>query len=249
VTTPTGKVYLVGAGPGDPKLLTLRAVEVLGFCDVVLVDKLVGRGILEYVRAGAKIVDVGKRAGCHSAEQREVCELLVVHAVAGHNVARLKGGDPFVFGRGGEEIDALESTDIEWEVVPGVTAAVAAAASTGIPLTHRERAASVAFVTGHCETPEKDALGKVGADTVVVYMAGGRMQQIARKLVADGPRKASTPVAIVRGATTPEERVDITTLGTLAFEWEGPAPSTSAPVLAIVGEVAGIRRKLRRRRP
>jgi uroporphyrin-III C-methyltransferase len=231
----SGKVYLVGAGPGDPKLLTLRAVEVLRQCDVVLVDKLVGEGVLAHARAGAEIIDVGKRAGKHSAAQEEIHRIMIAAARVGNIVVRLKGGDPMVFGRGGEEIEALDAAGIAWEVVPGVTAATAAAARLGMSLTRREVASSVAFVTGHGCGPEPRPVGCRDADTLVIYMGGQRLPAIARELIAAG-RSPSTPVALVQGATGEHENVERCTLGTLASDWNRPL---DGPLLAIVGDVVG----------
>jgi uroporphyrin-III C-methyltransferase len=235
-----GKVYLVGAGPGDPKLLTLRAVEVLGQCDVVLVDSLVGEGVLAYVRDGAAIIDVGKRAGRHAVAQEEIHRHMIAAARVGNTVVRLKGGDPGVFGRAGEEIEALEAAGIAWEVVPGVTAATAAAARLGVSLTRREVASSVAFVTGHGCGPEPEPIGCADADTLVIYMGGRRMPAIARELIAAG-RSPSTPVALVESIGGAGERTERGTLGALASDWHRPI---GTPVVAIVGDV--VRRERRR---
>jgi uroporphyrin-III C-methyltransferase len=232
------KVYLVGAGPGDPKLLTLRAVEVLQLADVVLVDKLVGEGVLAYARAEAQVVDVGKRAGNHAASQDEIHRRMVEAAMAGKTVVRLKGGDPMIFGRAGEEIEALDAAGIAWEVVPGVTAATAAAARLGVSLTRREVASSVAFLTGHGCGAEPPSLRDADADTLVVYMGGARLPAIARELIARG-RRSSTPVAIVHAATSQGERIDRCTLATLASDWHRPL---SGPLLAVVGDVVKRRR-------
>jgi uroporphyrin-III C-methyltransferase len=226
-------VYLVGAGPGDPKLLTLRAVEVLQLADVVLVDNLVGRGVLAYARAGAEVVDVGKRAGEHTVAQEEIHRRMVTAALAGKNVVRLQGGDPTVFGRCGEEIDALEAAGVTWEIVPGVTAATAAAARLGISLTRRGVASSVALVTGQGCEPGADPVGGCAADTLIVYMGGGRMPAIARDLIARG-RRPSTPVALAHAVTGASERIDRCTLATLASDWQRPLAS---PLLAVIGEV------------
>jgi uroporphyrin-III C-methyltransferase len=234
-----GKVYLVGAGPGDPKLLTLRAVEVLQLADVVLVDKLVGEGVLAFARPGAQVVDVGKRAGNHTVAQEEIHRQMVDAARAGKTVVRLKGGDPMIFGRGGEEIDALEAEGIAWEVVPGVTAATAAAARLGASLTRRHVASSVAFVTGHGCGSEPNPIGAGDADTLVVYMGGARMPAIARELVARG-RRPSTPVALVHAVTGTDERLDRCTLATLASDWHRPL---TGPLLAIIGDAVRRPRK------
>ncbi len=242
----TGKVYLVGAGPGDPRLLTLRAAEVLGQCDVVLVDALVHRGVLEHVRAGAEILDVGKRGGHSCVPQEEIHRLLIEHARLGRTVVRLKGGDPFIFGRGGEEAEALEAAGIPWEVVPGVTSGIAAAAYAGIPLLHRRYASSVAFVTGHpqigsaCSAADIPLDGHAGADTVVVFMCGKTLASVARSLLRHG-RSPSTPAAVIRSGTWRNQEVFLGTLEELAG-LEGASPGS--PVLAVIGAVAGLATKL-----
>ena len=235
----TGKVYLVGAGPDDPKLLTLRAVEVLGACDVVLVDHLVNRDVLTHLKRGAEVIDVGKRAGDHAVKQVEICALLVAHARRGRVVVRLKGGDPFVFGRGGEEALALVEAGVPWEVVPGVSAGVAAAAYAGIPLTHRGVASRVSFRTAHHrEHAEDDRSGD--DETLVFFMCGSTLAHVARELVAGG-RSPSTPVAVVQSGTNADQEVFI---GTLADAIDGPTPIAS-PALAIVGDVVTLEGRLR----
>jgi uroporphyrin-III C-methyltransferase len=235
-----GKVYLVGAGPGDPKLLTLRAVEVLRACHVVLVDKLVSREVLAYVREGAHVVDVGKRAGNHAATQERIHDLLIAYAQRGLDVVRLKGGDPFVFGRGGEEAMALTDAGIAWEIVPGVSAGVAAPAYAGIPVTHRGVASRVSFRTAH---RADGAVSRGAADeTVVLFMCGASLRDAAREIVAGG-RSPATPIAIVRNGTRPDQEVTVATLadvidGTLALG------ESSAPTMAIVGEVVALRDRL-----
>ncbi len=233
-----GKVYLVGAGPGDPKLLTLRAAEVLGACDVVLVDRLVNRDVLKHVKKGALVMDVGKRAGDHAVKQKDICKLLVAFARQGQVVVRLKGGDPFVFGRGGEEALALVEARIPWEVVPGVSAGIAAAAYAGIPLTHRGVASRVSFRTAHRADPEERDEGD--GETLVFFMCGSTLVQVARELVSSG-RAPSTPFAVVRSGTCADQEVFVGTLadalgGTLAVE---------SPALAIVGGVVALQAELR----
>src|SRR5436190_4893999 len=180
-STRDAKVFLVGAGPGDPELLTLKAVRALGEADVVLVDELVSRACLAHVRPGAKIIEVGKRGGCRSTPQVFIEKLLVRYARQGKNVVRLKGGDPFVFGRGGEELEALRAHGIDAEVVPGITAGLA----SGIPVTHRDAARGVIFVTGHTQDgaePDWQALARSGL-TLVIYMCLKRLPEIARALM------------------------------------------------------------------
>jgi uroporphyrin-III C-methyltransferase len=195
--------------------------------------------VLAFVRAGAEVVDVGKRAGHHTVAQEEIHRQMVDAARAGKTVVRLKGGDPMIFGRGGEEIDALEAEGIAWEVVPGVTAATAAAARLGTSLTRRDVASSVAFVTGHGCGPESPPIGAGDADTLVVYMGGARMPEIARELLGRG-RKPSTPVALVHAVTGADERIDRCTLATLACDWNRPL---GGPLLAVIGDVVRRPRK------
>jgi len=229
--TRAGKVYLIGAGPGDPDLLTLRAVRALRRSDLVLIDHLVNPEVLVHARPGVEIRSVGKRSGRHLLLQAEINRLLVEAARAGRVVARLKGGDPFVFGRGGEEAEALVAAGIAWEVVPGISA--------GIPVLHRERASSVAFVSGHpgCD-PAKVALE---ADTLVIFMCGSTIARIARALLAGG-RPRSMPVALVCSGTTARQVVYTGALGELARLDTLDLPT---PVIAVVGEVAALAAKLR----
>jgi uroporphyrinogen III methyltransferase/synthase len=241
-----GTVYLVGAGPGDPGLLTLRAAELLARADVVVYDALVSPEILDRCPADAERVYVGKRGGEHSRTQEEINALLVELGREREAVVRLKGGDPFVFGRGGEEALALVDAGIPFEVVPGVTAGVAAPAYAGIPVTHRGITASVAFATGH-EDPVKadsdldwDQLGR-GVGTVVFYMGVGRMAANFERLVAAG-RSADTPAAAVEWGTYPRQRV---VTGTLRDLPERVAEAgIGAPAIVVVGDVVGLRERL-----
>jgi uroporphyrin-III C-methyltransferase len=234
-STAVGKVYLVGAGPGDPKLLTLRAAELLAECDVILVDRLVNRAILRHAREGALVIDVGKRAGDHPVKQDEIGELLVEHARNGRMVVRLKGGDPFIFGRGGEEALALVKAGIPWEVVPGVSAGLGAAAYAGIPLTYRGVASSVSFRTAHHADLEPGE-----GETTVYYMCGSTLARVARDLIASG-RPPSTPVAVVCSGTYDHQEVRV---GTLADALGEPSAAES-PALAIVGSVVELEKTLR----
>lgn len=236
-----GEVWLVGAGPGDPGLLTLRAAEALRHADLVLHDALPGRAVLRLAHADAELVDVGKRKGRAPIPQRAINAMLVEAARAGRRVLRLKGGDPFLFGRGGEEATALTEAGIPWRVVPGVTAGTAAPAMAGVPLTHRGVASSVTFVTGHDESgaltqTDWSALAATGG-TVVAFMALSRLDEIALRLIAGG-RAPSTPVAIVARATLPGETVLRTTLGACTLDARRAALPT--PALVVVGEVAGL---------
>ncbi|HZX81149.1 MAG TPA: uroporphyrinogen-III C-methyltransferase, partial [Lysobacter sp.] len=241
-----GRVILVGAGPGDAGLLTLRALRVLNQADVVLHDRLVGRDVLARIRRDAELIDVGKRAGDpdgvdgHHATQSHIHALMIEHARAGQTVVRLKGGDPFVFGRGGEELEALAANGIEFEVVPGITAALACAAYAGIPLTHRAHARSVRFLTAHAkdggDEPDWASLATPG-QTLAVYMGVAAAARVSGRLVAHG-LDAATPVAIVENGARASQRVVVGTLGVLGELVREHA--VASPALLIVGEVAAL---------
>ena len=242
--SPSGRVCLVGAGPGDPELLTLRAARLLAQADVVVHDHLVGPGVLELIGAGAQRIYVGKERSRHSMAQDDINRLLVRLAREGRNVVRLKGGDPFVFGRGGEELQALAAEGVPFEVVPGVTAACGVASHAGIPLTHRDFAQSCTFVTGHlkdgsCEL-DWPALARP-RQTVVIYMGLSGLPTICAQLIAHG-LPADWPAAVVAQGTLPTQRVVCATLATLAeaVEHEG----LQSPCLTIVGEVVRLRDEL-----
>lgn len=232
-----GKVVLVGAGPGDPELLTLKAVRAIGQADVVLFDALVNPAILEHARADARRILVGKRGGCESTPQAFIERLMVQEARAGQRVVRLKGGDPFVFGRGGEECRALEAAGLEVEVIPGITSGVAAPARLGIPVTDRESAHGVAFVTGHArdgvDGPDWKQLARSGL-TLVVYMGVANARAIARAL-QDGGLAGSTPAAVVQSACSAKERACVTTLARLADEIA--AGGFRSPAILVIGDV------------
>lgn len=243
-----GIVYLVGAGPGDPGLLTIRGREVLRSCDDVVYDALVNEEMLTAEIAGRDVERhfVGKRGGGESVRQDEIDALLVRLARDGRRVVRLKGGDPFVFGRGGEEAQALARAGIEFEVVPGITAGIAAPAYAGIPVTHRAVATAVTFVTGH-EDPEKDATGtdwhalaRSGA-TLVLYMGVRTLPDVARELLAGG-RAADTPAAVIERATYPSQRVVTGTLATIAER--AREADVAAPAITIVGDVVRLREEI-----
>ena len=228
------KVFLVGAGPGDPDLLTLKAAKALRSADVVLHDELVSDEILRLIPATAQLIHVGKRSGRKSTPQDEINRLLVEHALMGLQVVRLKGGDPFIFGRGGEELQALREAGIEAEVVPGVTAALGAAAALQIPLTHRDVSSALILVTGSSKNPGQianwpDRLPSNA--TVVVYMPGRDLASLSARLLASGVA-AETPCAIIASATQEAEQIHITTVANLAA-----SPQLPAPRLLVIGEV------------
>jgi uroporphyrin-III C-methyltransferase len=232
-----GRVALVGAGPGDPDLLTLRAVRAIADADVILVDDLVDRRVLEHAAPGARVIDVGKRGGCRSTPQSFIERLLLREARAGRRVVRLKGGDPFVFGRGGEERDALLAAGIEVEVVPGITAGIAAPAAIGVPVTDRRHAAGVIFVTGHArrdgDDPDWARLAQTGL-TLVIYMGVARCAGISAALIAGG-HDPGTPAAVIQSANTPEQREHVTTLRDLAADIE--RLGIASPAILVIGEV------------
>jgi len=234
-----GVVWLVGAGPGDPDLLTIKALKVLQRADVVVHDGLVSDEILALSPASARRISVAKRKSRHSYSQDEINRMLVAFALEGLTVVRLKGGDPFIFGRGGEELEAARASGVECNVVPGVTAALAAAADAGAPLTHRGSAQAVTFVTGHAAKggePDLDwaSLARVN-HTVVIYMGLSMAAPIAGRLMAAG-RAASTPALIVENASRTDERRIVTTLAGLADE----AAALSGPALLVVGEAMAL---------
>ncbi len=237
-----GKVWLVGAGPGDPDLLTRKAERVLRLADVVVHDRLVGQGVLALAAPDARRLYVGKRKSSHSVPQADLNDLLVALGREGLQVVRLKGGDPFMFGRGGEELAACRAAGVECEVVPGVSAALAAAAACGAPLTHRGLAQAVTFVTGHAAVDADGAAGEPDLDwaalarpnqTVVVYMGLSTAPAIARRLMAAG-RAASTPVLLVENASRPEERRALCALSALP----AAAQAFAGPAVLVIGEVA-----------
>jgi uroporphyrin-III C-methyltransferase/precorrin-2 dehydrogenase/sirohydrochlorin ferrochelatase len=239
-----GFVSLVGAGPGDPELLTLRALRALQRADAVLYDHLVAAALVEMARPEAERIYVGKERDKHALDQAELNALMVRLARAGKRVVRLKGGDPFIFGRGGEEIEALAAQGVAFEVVPGVTAAAGAAAYAGIPLTHRDYAQSCVLVTGHPKAGavelDWDSIARP-RQTVVVYMGVGALAEICRGLVAHG-LPAELPAALVEKATLPAQRVIEGTLATLPAL--AAAVGAKPPALFIAGEVVRLRERL-----
>ena len=241
-----GIVYLVGAGPGDPSLITLRGVECLKRAEVVVYDYLANEQLLNHAPMGAELIYAGKIGGRHNQDQEEINNLLVAKGKSGKVVVRLKGGDPFIFGRGGEECEALREAGIPFEVVPGVTAAMGAAAYSGIPLTHRDVTASVAFVTGQeGKDKEESAIDwerlSLGNGTVVFYMGVTTLRRNMKRMIEHG-RSAETPVALVRWATTVCQQVLTGTLADIADKAE--AAAFKPPAVTIVGEVVALRGKL-----
>ena len=243
VQNTTGRVALIGAGPGDAELITLKGARLLGEADVVIYDNLVSPGVMDLVAPTAERIFVGKMAGNHTLPQEEICELLVAKAREGKRVARLKGGDPFVFGRGGEEMDVLMAAGIPVDIVPGVTAALGAAASFGFPLTHRDYAQSCVFVTGHLKdhTVELDwpALARPG-QTVVIYMGVTGLETISRELQAAG-LPGDTPAALIYRATWPNERAHKGTLATLPEV--ARTHQVKPPTLIVIGTVVDLMRE------
>lgn len=244
---PPGTVYLVGAGPGDPELLTLKGKRCLETSDVVVYDALVDKHVLEHTKPGAQLVYAGKREGHHSRPQEEITALLIQYARAGLTVTRLKGGDPFVFGRGGEEALALAEAGVPFEVVPGVTAGIAVPAYAGIPVTHRNVAAVVTFVTGHERTDRDvsavrwDNLGAAHG-TLVFFMGVRNLLEIAAQLVRHG-RPADTPAAVIQWGTTEHQRTVTGTLADIAAR--ARAAGLDPPALIVVGEVVALRDAMR----
>jgi uroporphyrin-III C-methyltransferase len=234
-----GVVWLVGAGPGDPELLTVKALRLLQSADVVVHDRLTPQPILDLAGPAARLIDVGKRKSRHTLPQDDINRLLVALALEGLKVVRLKGGDPFLFGRGGEEMLACREAGVEVHVVPGVSAALAASADIGAPLTHRGLAQAVTFVTGHAAgdaDPDLDwaALARPN-QTLAIYMGLTTAGRIAARLIASG-RAPSTPVAVVESASLPNERRLVTTLA----ELPAAVADLAGPALLIVGEVAAL---------
>lgn len=233
-----GRVFLIGAGPGAPDLLTLRALRLIREADVLIHDHLVSAEILNLAPSSARRVYVGKQGGGFCSPQRDIESLLIAEARAGHDVIRLKGGDPFIFGRGGEEAEALAAAGIEFEVVPGVTAGLAAAAATLTPLTQRGVTSAVVFLTGH-EDPAKEETsirwedyGRLGA-TLCIYMGMKNLETILRRLQAGG-LSADTPAAVIQNATTARQTQFVSTAGRLALESE--RAGFGAPAIVIIGE-------------
>jgi uroporphyrin-III C-methyltransferase len=245
--TTTGKVYLVGAGPGDPKLITVRGVECIREADVIAYDRLANPQLLDYAKEGAELIYVGKLPDRHVLRQEKINELLVEKAKAGLVVTRLKGGDPFVFGRGGEEAMVLHENGIPYEVVPGVTAGIAAPAYAGIPVTQRGVASSFAVIAGH-ESPDKEQSSinwekiSTGVDTLAFYLGVKNLPLICEQLVRYG-RDPQTPVALVQWGTMPEQRTVTGTLETIVSV--AAESEIENPAIILVGDVVNLRESVR----
>jgi uroporphyrin-III C-methyltransferase/precorrin-2 dehydrogenase/sirohydrochlorin ferrochelatase len=239
-----GEVFLVGAGPGDPELLTLKAVRLIQQADIVFYDRLVSDAILEYCNSKAEMFYVGKAMSDHAVPQSDINQLLADHAKLGKTVLRLKGGDPFIFGRGGEEIELLADQKVPFQVVPGITAASGCSSYAGIPLTHRDYAQSVRFVTGHLKDgtanlPWKELIHP--QQTLVIYMGLSGISHISEELIAHG-MSSDTPIALIEKGTRPEQKVYTSTLAEIADVITNN--SISAPTLTIIGDVVKLHKKL-----
>jgi uroporphyrin-III C-methyltransferase len=231
-----GTVYLVGAGPGDPDLLTVKAARLLGAADVVVHDGLVDDAILALARTDARLISVAKQRSRHSVPQDGINAILVREALAGHAVVRLKGGDPFIFGRGGEEVEACRAEGVSVEIVPGISAAIGGAAEAMLPLTHRDASSAVTFVAGQCKgLTDQNWAGLAGKDrTLVIYMGVATAAEITEKLIADG-LSPDTPVAVLERATRPQARALRTILTDLSQMITREA--VASPAIIVVGEV------------
>jgi uroporphyrin-III C-methyltransferase len=241
---PAGKVYLVGAGPGDPGLLTIKAYTLLSKCDIVIYDALLNEEIVKYVPDHAEKVFIGKSRHHSRISQEEVEKMMVEKAKEGKTVVRLKGGDPFMFGRGGEEAEILTDADIQWEVVPGVSSGIAAPAYAGIPLTHRDCASSVTFITGHEGTGkpkiEWDKIRQFN-NTLVIFMGISNIKEIVNQLIQSN-YKSSTPIAVIESGTTKNQKVRTSTLNNIIEKVNNDPIET--PALIVIGEAVKYREKL-----
>ncbi|OYD08412.1 uroporphyrinogen-III C-methyltransferase [Paludifilum halophilum] len=241
-----GKVYLVGAGPGDPELITLKGLRCIQEADVILYDRLINRELLEYAGAGTDLIYCGKLPDYHTMKQETINRFLIKHAAGGKIVTRLKGGDPFIYGRGGEEAQALARSGLEFEVVPGITAGIAAPAYAGIPVTHREYASTFAFVTGHRRQGMEDEVNweslARGVDTLAIYMGVKNLPHIREKLIRCG-KDPYTPVALVQWGTTGDQTTVTGTLDDIVDRME--RVPVRNPTMIIVGEVVRLRDQLR----
>ncbi|MCM3720601.1 MULTISPECIES: uroporphyrinogen-III C-methyltransferase [Solibacillus] len=240
-----GKVYIVGAGPGDVDLITVKGLRCIQEADVILYDRLINNELLSYAKRGAQLIFCGKLPNRHAMIQENINLSLVHHALQGKTVTRLKGGDPFVFGRGAEEAEVLAENGIPFEIVPGITSGIAAPAYAGIPVTHRELGSSFAIVTGHMREGKDDSIQweslAKGIDTLAIYMGVGNLPYICRQLLTYG-RDASTPVALVHMGTFEQQQTITGTLGTIVDI--ARANDVKNPSIIIVGEVVALREKI-----
>ncbi|MCQ6282590.1 uroporphyrinogen-III C-methyltransferase [Bacillus sp. EB600] len=240
-----GKVYIVGAGPGDPDLITIKAVKCLGLADVIVYDRLVNPVLLQYGKRDAEFIYCGKAPGNHCVPQEGINQLLVEKSLTGKTVVRLKGGDPFIFGRGGEEAEVLVQSGIEFEIIPGITSGIAAPAYAGIPVTHRELGRSFAVVTGHCISGKPDKIQwkylAKGVDTLAIYMGIKNLPYICQQLSTYG-KNPQTPIAIIEQGTTGYQRTVCGTLGTIVEIAE--KEQVTNPAMIVIGEVVKLSEKL-----
>jgi uroporphyrin-III C-methyltransferase len=242
---PFGKVYLVGAGPGDPGLLTLKAYQLLKKCDIVIYDALLSEEIVKFIPDHVEKIFIGKSRHHSRLSQDEVEQMMVEKAQEGKNVVRLKGGDPFMFGRGGEEAETLTNAGIQWEVIPGVSSGIAAPAYAGIPTTHRDCASSVTFITGHDASNKPKVEWKEirkNFNTLVIYMGITHIQENVQKLL-ESNYEPETPIAIIESGTTPKQKIRTGTLGTINDIVD--ADPVETPALIVIGDVVRYREKLK----
>jgi uroporphyrin-III C-methyltransferase len=240
-----GKVYIVGAGPGDPELITVKAVKCMAAADVILYDRLVNPVLLEYGKEEAEFIYCGKVPGNHCVPQEVIHEVLIEKSLEGKTVVRLKGGDPFIFGRGGEEAEVLARLGIAFEIVPGISAGIAAPAYAGIPVTHREFAGSFVFVTGHCTSGKPDNIRwnylAKGVDTIAIYMGIKNLPYICGELQANG-KNPQTPIAVIEQGTTVHQRTVIGTLETIVEIVK--KEEVTNPAMILIGEVVPLSQRL-----
>jgi uroporphyrin-III C-methyltransferase len=241
----TGKVYLVGAGPGDPELITVKGKRCLRSADVILYDELINAGLLDDIAVNAELIYVGKKAGAHCIDQRQIESLMILKARQGMTIVRLKGGDPFVFGRGGEEAEALNTAGIQFEVIPGVSSAIAAPASVGIPVTHRCYSSSIAIVTGHEASQNNGHVNWAqlwqSVDTLIVLMGLRHLREIMNRL-QDGGCDRSKPVALIQSSTLPHQKSVFGTIETIADLAD--KQGFEAPTTIIVGKIVNLGQNL-----
>ena len=242
-----GKVTLVGAGPGAPELITLKALKAIQSADIIVYDRLINKQLLKDASEKCKVIYAGKKAGKHTIPQDKISELLIEDAKKGKNVVRLKGGDPFVFGRGGEEVLALAKAGVKFEIIPGITSAIAVPELAGIPITHRKYASSVAIVTGHKDPTKKRPLVKwemlaKAVDTIIILMGVKQLKNIVERILSGG-RKPSTPVAIIEKGTMAKQRTIIGNLSNVVKK--AKANKIGPPAIIVIGDVVKLRKELK----